>query len=324
MRVMVLGATGFIGPHLVERLAARGCEVIAVSRSAGASSRAVPAIAADRRDPAAIAALARSERIDAVVDLIAYTAAESLPLIEALAETVGRYVLASSGDVYRQYDAIHRREAGLPRLERLDEEAPLRALPFPYRAEPRRAPDDPQAWMDDYDKIPIETAVRERLGQAGVVLRLPMIYGPGDRNRRFAWAIRPMLAGAPVLEVDEAWAAWRTTYGYVADVAEALALAAVQPAAAGRTWNVGPAEAPDHFAWARRLAELVGWRGEIRTVPRDAAPAARRAALDVLDLTYPLRLDAGRFRRELGFAEVTESEAALAATVQDELERSRA
>jgi len=319
MRVMVLGATGFIGPAVLRRLAALGHEALAVSRHPIEGSGS---LRGDRGDPGAIARLAGDQRIEAVIDLIAYTAAATEPLLQALAGNVGRYVLASSGDVYRQADGWRRKPGAGPPLARLTEDAPLRTNPHPYRGERPRAPDDPQAWMDDYDKIPIERAALAQPGLEAAVVRLPMVFGPGDRNRRFGWAIGPMLAGRPAIEVDAQWAAWRSTYGYVDDVAHAPALAAVHPAAAGRIFNAGPSDTPDHAAWAGRLARLIGWRGELRRVARQDVPQPLRGALDGLDLSYPLAMDTRRIRAELGYAEITAPDEALARTIADE--RSRA
>jgi nucleoside-diphosphate-sugar epimerase len=313
MRVMVLGATGFIGPHLLSRIRELGHQPIGVSR------RETPAgsqIAADRGDPAAIARLAREHRADALVDLLAMTLPATAPLLDRLEGVVGRYVLASSGDVYRQYGALHRKEVGGAPLESLDEDAPLRTTRFPYRAEPPRAPDDPQAWMDAYDKIPIEQAARAHPGLSAVIVRLPMVFGPGDRQRRFAWAITPMRAERPFLEIDAQWAAWRASYGYVEDVAHGLALAAVHPAAAGRTYNLAPPEASDHETWARRIAAATGWRGELRLVARSALREAHRAALDALDLAYPMVTASRTIRRELEYQEAVAPEVALRRTIE--------
>jgi nucleoside-diphosphate-sugar epimerase len=175
--------------------------------------------------------------------------------------------------------------------------------------------------MDDYDKIPIEAAARTEAGLSAAVVRLPMVYGPGDRNRRFGWAIGPMLAKAPALEVDESWAAWRTSYGFVDDVADGLALAATHPDAAGRTYNLGPRSAPDHLAWARRFADALGWTGEIRTLPRAAVAQPLRGVFDGLDLACPFVTDGRRLRKELGFAEVTDAETTLQRTIEDEAAR---
>jgi len=321
MRVMVLGATGFIGPAVVERLAALGHEPVGVSRSAPQTAPAGRHLRADRNDPAAIARLAQEARIEAVIDLLALTEAAAVPLLAALAGVTGRYVLASSGDVYRQYGALQRKEPGGQPLPRIGEDAPLRASRYPYRSDPRRPPEDPRAWMDDYDKIPIEQAALGQAGLEAVVARLPMVFGPRDRQRRFAWAIGPMRAGRPVLEIDAAWAGWRSSYGFVDDVAQGLALFAVHPAAAGRTYNLGPETTPDHAAWAARFAEELRWAGELRPVARQTLPEPTRAALDALDLAYPMVTDTRRIRDELGYAEVTTPAESLRRTVEDEAAR---
>lgn len=326
MKVMVLGASGFTGRPLVRWLVGAGHEVLAVSRK-GEDAEVPPgvtAMALDRGDPSAIAGAAESWRAEAVIDLLAMTLAATQPLLAALGGRVGRYVMASSGDVYRQYGALHRLEtAGRP-VTLLGEDAPLRTRLHPYRATPPRAADDPRAWMDDYDKIPIERAVAARMDLPAVVVRLPMVYGPRDRQRRFAWAIRPMLAKAPTIEVDAQWAAWRTTYGYVDDVAAGLGLAATHPAAAGRTYNLGPLEADDHIHWARRFAALLGWTGELRPIPREAVAEPLRAHLDSLDLAWPMVTDTRRIRAELGYREVAGAEDALHRTIEDEAARSPA
>jgi nucleoside-diphosphate-sugar epimerase len=324
MKIMVLGASGFIGRPLLRWLVAEGHEVVAVSRSPNAAPREprITVLALDRRDPSAIAEAAESHRAEAVIDLLATTLAATQPLLEALAGRVGRYVMASSGDVYRQYGALHRLERAGRRIQPLDEDAPLRTRLHPYRATPPRPADDPAAWMDDYDKIPIERAVAGRKDLPAVVVRLPMIYGPGDRQHRFAWAIRPMLAKVPAIEVDARWAAWRTTYGYVDDVAAGLGLAATHPAAAGRTYNVGPLGGGDHAHWATRFAALLGWTGDLRPIPRDEVAEPLRAHLDSLDLAWPMVTDTRRIRAEIGYREVVDPQDALRRTVENEIARS--
>jgi nucleoside-diphosphate-sugar epimerase len=319
MRVLVLGATGFIGPAVMRALAALGHDPLGVARRAP-GSRALPVLALDRNDPGAIARAAVAESAGGVIDLLAMTAASTEPLLAALSGRVGRYVLASSGDVYRRYSAITRREPDPDPARRLAEDAPLRTTRYPYRAEPRRPPRDPAGWMDDYDKIPIEDAARANSDLSAVIARLPMVWGPGDRQRRFTWAIEPMLRGARRLEMDEAWAAWRTTYGYVDDVGHALALLATHPAAAG-AYNVGAAEAPDHAHWAERFAAVTDWSGRFETLSRREVPAPLRTRLDAMDLSRPMVTDSAKIRSELGFSEVVDPTDAMARTVVWEAEK---
>jgi nucleoside-diphosphate-sugar epimerase len=308
MTVLVLGATGFVGAPLVRALLAGGEEVAAASRSGGGPA----GVACDRADAKAVAALVRHRRVRAVIDLLAYTPADTLPLIDALAGRVERYVLASSMDVYRNYEGLHRKADPGPILTPLDEASPLRAGRHPYRAAPRREAGSADAWLDDYDKIPLEEALRSA-DLAHVILRLPMVYGPGDRQRRFRWIASPMLKGASRLVVDPAWAVWRTTYGFVDDVADALAQASRHPGAHSGTFNVGEPDPPDHTEWVARFARLLGWTGavELRPAPPDSPIAA-------LDLAYPLVADTRAFREAYAWREPTLVDERLARTIADE------
>lgn len=303
MTVLVLGATGFIGPHVVRALQAAGGEVVAVSRSLGV----------DRRDVAAVQALVRDRRVTQVIDLLALTEADTLPLLDALDGDIARWVMASSCDVYRNYEGLHRKAAPEPMVW-LAEDAPLRATRYPYRADPPLTAGADNAWLDAYDKIPLEAAVRTRPGH--VILRLPMVFGPGDRQRRFRWLLKPMLAGAERLSVDPAWMAWRTSYGYVEDVADALATAALHPDAADRTFNIGLLDAPDHSAWIDRFASVLGWTGAVVETP-----APSDGPLAALDLSYPLVVDTQAFREACGWREPTPLAVALARTIADERAR---
>jgi len=312
MKVLLLGATGFIGPHVARALDEFGCEVVPVSRRGGGPG----GVAAGRSDPASLLAVVRERQVRTVVDLIAYTEAESVALWAALDGAVERWVMASSCDVYRNYEGLHRKAAPEPVLGLFGEDSPLRTTRYPYRQAPRRPANAADAWMDDYDKIPLEAALLARPSLGGVVLRLPMVFGPGDRQRRFRWLLRPMLAGEARLAVDPGWAAWRSTYGYVLDVAHALATAAVHPATSGRVFNLGRAEVGDHRDWIGRFAAALGWRGEVTE-----APAPLGSPIAALDLRYPLSVDTSAFRQACDWSEPTSLEEALTGTITDERER---
>lgn len=321
MSVLVLGGTGFIGAPLVRRLLADGVETAAAHRGTGAVAAGAVSRLLDRRDLDAVAAAVRDLGTTTIIDLLAYTEADTLPLIAALSGRIERYVLVSSADVYRNYEGLHRRARPAPILDRLTEDSPLRETRFPYRLARPRASADPQAWMDAYDKIPLEEAVRAASGLEATILRLPLVFGPGDRQRRFSWAIRPMAAGRPRFVVPHPWASWRATFGYVDDVAAGIALAAVHSRAAGETFNLGRANTPTNLAWAATFAEHLAWPGEVQLAHPRVAHGALAAAVAGLNLDYPLFLDNAKIRRRLGYSEPTPPDEALARTVADEMGR---
>jgi nucleoside-diphosphate-sugar epimerase len=289
-----------------------GQDVVGVSRSGGGAF----GLAADRRDVSGLSAIVRERRVDAVIDLLALTEADTLDLLARLGGEVGRWVMASSCDVYRNYEGLHRRGGSKPILSPLDEGSPLRITRYPYRSEPLRSAGAPDAWFDHYDKIPLETALRTGLGARGVILRLPMVFGPSDRQRRFRWIVEPMVRGCEHIVVDPGWAAWRTTYGYVEDVGHALAVAAVHPNAPGHTFNIGEGEAVSHRGWIDRFAAQLGWRGEVLQ-----APAPPESPIAALDLDYPLIIDSKAFRAACAWREPTPVDEALARTISDERSR---
>lgn len=301
MRILILGGSGFIGPRIPAALERLDHEGLIVSRTSKLS--------ADRNDPASVARLAAREHCDALIDVIALEPRSTLALRDAVRERIGRYVLISSADVYRNYGGLHRIETPEP-IAMLTEESPRRTVLYPYRKTPPRAPDDPQVRMDSYDKIPIEDALA---APDATVIRLPMVYGPGDRNRRFRWIIAPMLARTNAVTAPAAWLDWVTTYGHVDDVAAAIALCATHPQAGGRTYHCG--EPPvSHRVWIERFAAALNWRGGVKA--DDNAPIAPMVA--AVNLAYPLALDTARVRAELGFTEMLTSDEALQSVISEE------
>lgn len=301
MRALILGGNGFIGAHIPAALAAVGHEGLTLARTQGD-------VLADRADVAAIVGAVRDLRIDVVIDMIAYEAAATTPLFDALKDRIARYVLISSCDVYANYGGLHRLETP-PVTDPLTETAPRRTRLHPYRQEPPRPAGDPDSWRDRYDKIPVEDAIAS---PTTTILRLPMVYGRGDPNQRFAWMARPMLERASKLAAPAAWLDWRTTYGHVQDIAHAVALCASHSAAAGGAYHCG--EPPcAHRDWIARFAALLNWTGEIEA--DEAGPLAKRLA--ALDLSYPLALDTRRIREELGYAETRAGPAALRDALSD-------
>ncbi len=60
----------------------------------------------------------------------------------------------------------------------------------------------------------------------GTVLRLPFVYGPGDYQHRIFEYLKRMDDKRPAILLDQKRARWRWTWGYVKDVAAAIACAA--------------------------------------------------------------------------------------------------
>lgn len=318
MRLLILGAGGFIGVPLAQQLANAGHEVIGLSRSAPKTfAGLLQHVRADRDDAQAVVTAVKSGRSESIIDLLALTEATTRRLLDALEGRIARYVLISSGDVYRNYGGLLRKETARSIPDAMDEGAPLRTSRYPYRGAKPRSNDDPNQWYDDYDKIPIEADAMARPGLDWTILRLPMVFGPGDHQRRFGWLIRPLAACAEHIALPQPWAQWRTSYGYVEDVAAGIALAATHEAASRRVFNLGMAETPTHEDWVARFAAVMAWRGRIKLDSDATSPLAMQ--IKALDLSFPLLLSTRRIRSELGFAEVVDERTALVRTIEHEL-----
>jgi nucleoside-diphosphate-sugar epimerase len=307
MRILLLGGTRFIGPALVRRLAGMGHEIAVFHR--GRTHADLPAgvvhIEGDRDRLAECADELRRFRPSVVIDLIAYYESHARSLVEVFRGVAERTVVLSSGDVYRAYGVFHGTEARPVEPVPLAEDAPLRGVLFPYRAQ-ATGPDD---LAYGYDKIPVERTVLGEPALPGTVLRLPMVHGPGDYQHRLYPYLRRMDDGRPAVLLDEALAGWRCTRGYVEDVAAAIALAAIDRRSAGRVYNVGEAHARTEAEWVRAVGAAAGWQGEVVLVPRGRLAVPGNMAQDIVT-------DTTRIRRELGYCEEVTPAEALRHTVE--------
>lgn len=296
----------------MRRLKALGSPAAAIARGV-TTPPGVPFERADRMDSGALEAIFRAREVSAVIDIYALSLQNARPVIEAAARQGARYVMVSSVDVYANYEGLLRKGSPPVRTEPATELSPLRAMRHPYRGNQNRPKGVDAALFDDYDKLLIEEALQSEYDGPFAILRPPMIFGPGDPQDRFGWAVSAANDG-PIVALDARGAGWLNSYAYVDDVAAALALLAVHDGAVGRAWNVAYAEARPQRWWLERILALLGSGAEIEEVP-PAAQGLLAARAEAMDLRYPLTLDSTSIREELGYAEALRDEEALAVTL---------
>jgi nucleoside-diphosphate-sugar epimerase len=308
MRILVIGGSGFIGTHLIRRLTQMGHSVAVLHRGKTHPDLPVEHILADRRDLASL----RPEA-DIVIDLILSSGAQAAALMLAFRGIAGRIVAASSIDVYRACGVFHGSEDGPLEPVPLTEESPLRTRLQTYPPAQVKMLQKLYGWLDEaYDKIPVERAVLGDREIPGTVLRLPMIYGPGDPLRRFQPVLKRIDDGRRVILFEEGIARWRSPRGYVENVAAAIALAAVSERAAGRIYNVAETPAFSELDWARKIAAAAGWDGEFVTLPKEQMPTH---LLQPGNSAQHWETDSDRIRQELGYREPVSVEEALHRTI---------
>ena len=282
MRALVLGGTRFIGRAVVEELTAAGDEVAVVHRgdTEPADLPAVTHLHADRARFVDVADEASRFGAEAIIDCTAYTAADVDAVLPRL-DQQARLVLLSSMDVYRAFGAVltDTETDSLP----IAEESPVRPERYPYR-------DNERYRNPDYDKLDVEPRYLER---GAAVLRLPMVYGPRDPQRREEFMLRRVRAGRR--RIPTGAGNWLWTRGYIGDVAHAIVLAARTGAAAGEILNIGEPTTASFGCWARQILAAAGHDAELVQVPDRALPddlrfLAARAQHVLVDSSKATRL----------------------------------
>jgi nucleoside-diphosphate-sugar epimerase len=200
--VLVTGAAGFVGRHLVARLARDGADVLALTRAT-----------CELTDREAVTATVRAAAPDVVLHLAAarrrgssgertdtatVNAVSGLWLVEALPASCRAVVRLGSSTEY----------AACPHP--MDEQTPLRPRGF-FGATKAAG------------SLLLAAAAAER-GIRAAVLRAFQVYGPGDHPRRFVPTV--MEAAATGVELALTAPGMRRDWVWVGDVVEACLLAA--------------------------------------------------------------------------------------------------
>ena len=186
MKILLIGGTGFIGHFTAEQLLQGGHSVTVFHRGKKPSPQGAEEILGDRQFLQDHQPEFRRQKFDVVVDFVLSSGRQAQQLMDTFRGIAGRVVALSSMDVYRAVGVFHRLEPGGLQALPLTEESDLRTTRNVYSPEALKKARTAYPWMDDeYDKIPVEQAVLSDPRLPGTVLRLPMIYGPGDPLHRF-------------------------------------------------------------------------------------------------------------------------------------------
>jgi nucleoside-diphosphate-sugar epimerase len=312
MRVLVIGGTNFIGPHVVAALHRRGVDITVYHR--GQHEPALPPTVRHVHSPRAclpflhLPSELTAPAPDVVLHMFPVGGDDTRAAVARFIGAAGRIVALSSGDVYRAYGRLLGSEPGPAEPVPLDEDAALRETFFPYRS----AAAGPSDWTYHYEKILAERAVMSSSALPGTVLRLPAVYGPGDSYHRLRPYTKRMEDGRRAILLDAVQAGWRWSHGYVENVAEAIALAVVDRRAAGRTYNVGEPVVPTVAERVRQIGEVAGWKGRIVALAADRLPQHLRTQYEP---RQDLVVDTRRLRAELGFEEPVSLEEGIRRTI---------
>lgn len=289
MDVLLVGGSRFVGRQLAHRLVMRGDRVTLLNRGTldDGLGELVERRVADRATDAFDAAL-HGRRFDAVVDFAAYVPAEIERLARVLGGRVGHYVFISTGQVY-----LVREGVPIPSREE-DFDGPVIARPDD--------PGDRAGWEYGVGKRGCEEAIvrhRAALPHASRI-RIPVVHGPGDPERRIESLIVRMLDGGPIL-VPGGDRAVRHVHGPW--LAGFLADRLGDPRLEGAL-NVAPVETVTVRGIVARVAAAAGARSALVPVEPEVLRGAGLAAREVSPFGggWMSVLDPGRAVRDHGLA----------------------
>jgi nucleoside-diphosphate-sugar epimerase len=312
MRILVIGGNGFIGTPLVGQLLEAGHDVGVFHRTPDRSNQKVAQIQGDRNRLPEYGAELRRFAPQVIIDMILSSGAQAAQLVDLAGELNARVVAVSSMDVYRAWGVIMGTEPGGSEPMPITEDSPLRTAGRAYPEEMVETLKTIFTWVNsDYDKIGVELAVM-RGRTEGTVVRLPMVYGPGDPLHRLHGVLKRIRDGRPAIILAEDFAAWRGPRGYVENVAHAIAVACGSEAAFGRIYHVCDEPSLPELEWQRKIAAQTNWNGRWVVLPRRQTP---KHLLLPGNASQHLVASSARIRQQLGYRELFTLEEALHRTI---------
>ncbi len=287
VKALVTGAAGLLGRQLTKDLLRAGCRVRGLDTRVPADvPDGVKIIKGDVRNADMCrlacegtdvvfhlaALLPQSMASDEKFQSVNVKGTENM-LSAAVSESVRRFVFSSTVEIY-----------GIPDRVPCSEDAPKKLLGTYSR-----------------NKLDCEDLCSKYSAESGietVMLRMPMIFGPGYRHEKFYIKMFEDLARGKTIRVIGD-GKYRHQVVALSDVAQAFMLAAEKPAGAGEAFNIAsdPATAPTVREMAERVTERVGSKSKVASLNTSLV----RGALAFMSLLgRPLILDE---HREVAFTD---------------------
>lgn len=252
-RILVTGATGFVGRALIHELQSQGFyDLVCVSRHPS-SEFGVPQVALDiRRDTEWAEAL---KRVDVVVHCAGAVPSAETPesmMYEVNAAGTHQLALAAAGAGVRRFlflssVKVHGENSGVS--------GPL-------------GPESPYAAHDAYARSKLEAEealfrVAEDRGMEAVIIRPPLVYGPGVKGN-FAQLMNAVVKGVPLpLGALDNQRSMVSVYNLVDFIMECI----THPAAANESFLVSDGEDVSTPELLRLIGQACGRKARIFPVP---------------------------------------------------------
>lgn len=307
MKIMIIGGTHFIGPAVARRLQHAGHEITLFHRTKSAGPH-YPEIQGDCNSVNDLKKALNIIKPNIIVHMTAMYQSHIKALEDAIEQGKLRLILISSADVYQGFEIFNRLSTAAIAPIPFTESSPLREGRYPYRGKPE------VEFGHDYDKILVEQAARQSPVLDAVILRLGMVYGENDPQRRFGEIIHQINQGANVIQIPAKLANFKTCKSYVENIAQGIALA-TEKGKPGEIYNLADSEIFTELEWDKMIAERMNWHGHFEIT----SASSKSAALNAFNLDQHLVLDTAKIRTELHYTEVVSVADRLMRTIHWEL-----
>jgi 2'-hydroxyisoflavone reductase len=177
LRILILGGTGFIGPHQVRAARERGHTLTLFNR--GQTNPGlfpdIETLLGDRNNN--VEAL-KGRSWDCVIDNSGYEPAQMTLALQALKGSVGQYIFVSTQSVYADRSIIDQDESGRVGQSGVEEQEWTGYGPLKARC---------------------ERVLREGMAAQATIVRPAVIVGPGDASDRFTYWVQRVDRGGEIL-----------------------------------------------------------------------------------------------------------------------------
>jgi UDP-glucose 4-epimerase len=256
MAILVTGAAGFIGSHVVEQLLGRGHEVVGLDDLSGGFIDNVPKgavfVEGSVLDTALLARLFAEHRISHVFHLAAYAA-------EGLSHFIRRFNYTNNvvGSMNVLNEAV---KAEVRCFVFTSSIAVYGAAQTPMRESVKPEPEDPYGIAKYAVEMDLQAA-RHMFGIDSIVFRPHNVYGErqhiGDRYRNVIGIfMNQLMRGEPMSIFGDG--TQTRAFSYIGDVAPLIAGAIEVPAACNQIFNVGADESTTVNELAALVAKAMG------------------------------------------------------------------
>lgn len=295
MKILVTGANGFVGRSLCAELSGQGHAIQAAVRSANVQIECVvPAIVGPIDGRTDWSAALRNVAV--VVHLAARVHVMKEAAVDPLAEFL-KVNLHGTENLARQAARHGAKRLVYVSSIKVNGERTMEETPFTESDEPN--PQDPYG-VSKFEAEQALHRVAQETGLEIVIVRPPLIYGPSVKgNFAQMLAVLAKRIPLPLASVRN-----RRSLVYVRNFADALAVCAIHPAAAGQTYLVSDGEDISTPDMLRRLGAAMGCPVRLFPFPLPLLELGGRLTgkSDQIErLLGSLQVDSGKIRRELNW-----------------------